>query len=69
MQLCVKAKAVSSILLFRKDMPREEAWEVVDRVFDRCYNDLEPIGRRIRRGSKHMEWAYRERYHYNYDSF
>ncbi|KAG7153413.1 Mitochondrial inner membrane protease ATP23-like [Homarus americanus] len=44
-----------------------EAREVVDRVFDRCYNDLEPIGRRIRRNSLDMHKAYKERYAYGYD--
>ncbi len=57
---------MASILAVRKDLPREEAWNIVDKVFDKCYNDLEPIGRRIRRGSKHMDWAHRERFHYHY---
>ena len=25
-----------------------KAYKVVDHVFDRCYNDLEPFGRRVR---------------------
>ncbi|KAH7644835.1 mitochondrial inner membrane protease atp23 [Dermatophagoides farinae] len=66
---CVKAKALSSILAVRKGMPIEQAAQVVDRVFDRCYNDLEPIGRRIRLNSRHIKWAYRERFLYDYDSF
>lgn len=63
---CVKRKAVSSIVVAR-GVSQEEARSAVDRIFDKCYNDLEPVGRRIRRNSPHMQWAYRERYHYGYD--
>nr|XP_037281591.1 mitochondrial inner membrane protease ATP23 homolog [Rhipicephalus microplus] len=63
---CVKQKAVSSIVVAR-GVSQEEARSAVDRIFDKCYNDLEPVGRRIRRNSPHMQWAYRERYHYGYD--
>lgn len=66
-QNCVKSKAVASIKAVRSDLSYEELWAIVDKVFDKCYNDLEPVGRRLRRASNHMEWAYRERYHYNYD--
>lgn len=62
---CVKNKAVASVLAVRK-VSIQEAKEVVDKVFDKCYNDLEPIGRRIRRNSHDMEKAYQERYHYGY---
>ena len=65
---CVKEKAIASIMTVRKNFPYEEAEKIVDRVFDKCYNDLEPIGRRIRLNSDHMKWAYRERFHYDYDS-
>ncbi|CAG2175496.1 unnamed protein product, partial [Oppiella nova] len=58
---CVKTKAVASIMSVRKDMTATEAWAIVDKVFDKCYNDLEPVGRRLRANSKDMEWAYRER--------
>jgi len=62
---CVKAKAVASVMAVRK-IPESEAKEIVDGVFEKCYNDLEPIGRRIRRGSRDMERAYHERYHCGY---
>ncbi|XP_077487010.1 mitochondrial inner membrane protease ATP23 homolog [Amblyomma americanum] len=63
---CVKKKAVNSIVTAR-GVSEEVARNAVDRVFDKCYNDLEPVGRRLRRNSPHMQWAYRERYHYGYD--
>lgn len=63
---CVKQKAVNSVVVAR-GVSEKEARDAVDRVFDKCYNDLEPVGRRIRRNSPHMQWAYRERYHYGYD--
>ncbi|CAG2101341.1 unnamed protein product [Medioppia subpectinata] len=65
---CVKSKAVGSIMAARKDLSPDEAWSIVDKVFDKCYNDLEPLGRRLRANSKDMEWVYRDRFHYNYDS-
>ncbi|KAK4320083.1 hypothetical protein Pmani_009024 [Petrolisthes manimaculis] len=65
-QDCVKTKAMYSVLSVRR-VTKEEATGVVDRVFDRCYNDLEPIGRRMRRNSLDMHKAYRERFLYGYD--
>jgi len=44
-----------------RDISKEDAWKAVDAVFEKCYNDLEPFGRRIRRGSDHMERAYEDR--------
>ena len=31
-----------------RDVSFEEANKIIDKVFDRCYRDLEPFGRRIR---------------------
>lgn len=53
----------------RKGFPYDEGMRIVDKVFDRCYNDLEPFGRRIRLNSRHKKWIYRERFHYGYDTF
>ncbi len=47
-------------------MPKEEARAIVDSVFDKCYGDLEPIGRRIRRSSDDIRKAYKERVFYGY---
>ncbi|CAL1539910.1 unnamed protein product [Lymnaea stagnalis] len=44
-QLCVKNKALQSIMLVR-NVTKLEAMTIVDEVFDRCYNDTEPFGRR-----------------------
>lgn len=63
---CVKTKALSSVLAVRK-VTREQAIEAVERVFPKCYADLEPIGRRIRRNSTDMQRAYMEGPMYGYD--
>ncbi|XP_013777911.1 mitochondrial inner membrane protease ATP23 homolog isoform X1 [Limulus polyphemus] len=62
---CVKNKAVASVLAVR-NVSEQEAKTAVERVFKRCYNDLEPVGRRLRRNSLDMEKAYRQRFHYGY---
>ncbi|KAJ3661802.1 hypothetical protein Zmor_006184 [Zophobas morio] len=64
---CVKSKALSSILATR-DVSTTEAIDAIERVFPKCYSDLEPIGRRIRRNSDDMFKAYTEGYYYGYDS-
>lgn len=63
---CVKAKALSSILAVR-NVSQAEAMEAIERVFPKCYSDLEPIGRRIRRNSADIERAYAEGYYYGFD--
>ncbi|XP_068210608.1 mitochondrial inner membrane protease ATP23 homolog [Palaemon carinicauda] len=65
-QDCVRRKAAMSVMAVRR-VTEAEALNVVDKVFDRCYNDLEPIGRRIRRNSHDMHKAYMERFSYGYD--
>ena len=64
---CVRSKAKWSVMAVRSNMTEAEALEAIDRVFDRCYNDLEPIGRRIRRNSPDMIRAYQERVNYGYE--
>lgn len=54
-----------SVLAVR-NVSQEEAMSAVDSVFEKCYNDLEPIGRRIRRNSDHMEKAYYDRKNMGY---
>ncbi len=51
----------------RPDVTKEEALAVIDKVFTKCYNDLEPIGRRIRRNSADMIRAYEEKGNYGYE--
>lgn len=63
---CVKSKALMSVLAVRK-VTNEEAIAAVERVFPKCYADLEPIGRRIRRNSEDMYKAYKEGPMYGYD--
>ncbi|EFA00208.1 Mitochondrial inner membrane protease ATP23 homolog-like Protein [Tribolium castaneum] len=64
---CVKSKALSSILATR-NVSTEEAVDAIERVFPKCYRDLEPVGRRIRRNSDDMYKAYTEGFYYGYDS-
>lgn len=66
LQECVKTKAIQSVLAVR-NVSEEEARAAVNRVFNRCYADLEPIGRRIRRNSRDMYKAYMEAPYYGYD--
>ena len=40
---CVKSKAKDSIR-FIKQTDSKESYEAVLKVFDKCYNDLEPLG-------------------------
>nr|CAG4650450.1 EOG090X0CKN [Sida crystallina] len=63
---CVKTKAAASVIAVRK-VSEAEARAAVDHVFNRCYNDLEPIGRRVRRNSQDMIRAFNERSNYGYD--
>lgn len=66
LQDCVKSKALYSVLAVRKNISKEEAIAIVEKVFPKCYNDLEPLGRRIRRGSSDPERAFAESKHYGY---
>lgn len=66
LQDCVKSKAVYSVLSVRRDITKEKAIEIVEKVFPKCYADLEPIGRRIRSGSSDAERAYEESKQYGF---
>lgn len=63
----MKDKAKQSIMAVHK-VSAEVAEAAVERVFTKCYNDLEPIGRRIRRNSDDMSKAYAEAFLYGYDT-
>jgi len=62
---CVKVKAAWSVVAAHK-VDIAEARKVVDRVFPQCNKDLEPIGRRVRRGSIDPVLAMYEKHHYGY---
>jgi mitochondrial inner membrane protease ATP23 len=64
----VKTKALASVLAVR-NVTRDEAVDAVERVFPKCYADLEPIGRRIKRNSNDMHRAYFEGPLYGYDVY
>lgn len=59
--------AIRSVLAVRK-VSNDVAREAVLRVFHKCYNDLEPIGRRLRRNSLDMDKAYVEAPLYGYSN-
>lgn len=67
LQECVRTKAVASVRAVRQVTP-EEAEKVVDSVFLKCYADLEPIGRRIKRNSQDMHRAFLEAPLYGYET-
>lgn len=54
------------MLAVRKNISKADAIAVVEKVFPKCYGDLEPIGRRIRSGSADAERAYSESKYYGY---
>lgn len=56
---CVKAKASRSVQLVGK-VSRGQAESVVEQVFDKCYLDLEPIGRRCWDGQEQLRAAEEE---------
>ncbi|XP_060566415.1 mitochondrial inner membrane protease ATP23 homolog [Ruditapes philippinarum] len=62
---CVKRKAMTSIMVVR-NVTEQEASDAVDKVFNRCYNDLEPFGRRIRKGTDDDEKSLKEGILYGY---
>jgi inner membrane protease ATP23 len=64
-QECVKTKALCSVLAVRK-VTAEEGLAAIERVFPKCYNDLEPIGRRIRRNSTDAQRAYLDASYHGY---
>lgn len=65
-QDCVKTKALYSVLAVRQ-IGKAEAVNIIEKVFPKCYADLEPIGRRIRRNSEDMYRAFREASYYGYE--
>lgn len=62
----MKSKALYSVLAVRKDISKEQAIAVIEKVFPKCYADLEPIGRRLRRNSADPDRAYAETKHYGF---
>lgn len=47
-EYCVKEKAALSVLCVR-NVQKDDAYRVVDEVFETCYRDLEPLGRKIKK--------------------
>ncbi|RNA36041.1 mitochondrial inner membrane protease ATP23-like protein [Brachionus plicatilis] len=56
---CVRRKAALSLQMVR-NISEADAYKVVDHVFDRCYNDMEPFGRRVPTEDDSLR-AYRDR--------
>ncbi|XP_050420125.1 mitochondrial inner membrane protease ATP23 homolog [Adelges cooleyi] len=65
-QDCVKYKATVSVLAVR-NVTYEEAKAAVEKVFDKCYADLEPIGRRIKGKKIDYDLAYAEAFLMGFD--
>jgi len=62
---CVKRKALMSIMLARA-VDEATATAAVERVFDKCYNDLEPFGRIPKTRTRDYEMAMEEGVYYGY---
>lgn len=62
----MKTKALYSVMAVRQ-ISKMEAIDIIEKVFPKCYADLEPIGRRIRRNSEDMTRAFREASYYGYE--
>lgn len=62
----MKKRAIDSVLAVR-EVSLEEAEAAVNKVFKRCYNDTEPIGRRMRPRSMDADLAYSEAFLLGYD--
>lgn len=62
----MKYKATVSVIAVR-NVTYEQAKEAVEKVFDRCYADLEPIGRRIKGRKIDFDLAYAEGFLMGYD--
>lgn len=53
-------------MLSVRRVTKEEAIAVIEKVFPKCYADLEPVGRRIRRKSCDPDKAYNEGHYFGY---
>lgn len=52
-------KAMQSVVAVR-NVSKTQAMEAIERVFPKCYADLEPIGRRLKKTPKDAMRAYRD---------
>lgn len=59
LQTCVRNKALQSVVLVR-NVSVEKAMVAVDKVFDQCYADLEPVGRIPRKFTRDAYLSYME---------
>lgn len=64
-QNCVRRKALTSVM-FVRNVTAEEADAAIDKVFERCYKDLEPFGRRLKMWGTDDERALKEGILYGY---
>lgn len=63
---CVRDVAIRSLKAYSPETDDKTIWDVVDKVFLGCYNDLEPFGRRPTSGPQALKQSFRERYYYGY---
>ena len=64
--VCVKERALKSVLAASSNLSEEEARKTIDKVFPYCYIDLEPIGRRMRHQTDDNNRAFLDGQHYGY---
>ncbi len=62
---CVRRKAALSLQMVR-NLTEQEAFKIIDLVFNKCYSDLEPFGRRITREND-CKRAYDDRKKFGYE--
>lgn len=64
---CVKNKATKTLIATGR-CDEEKAKRIVDKVFESCYADLEPVGRRFINlaNIKEQDRCYKERHLYGY---
>lgn len=64
--VCVKERALKSVMAATSNLSEDDARTIIDKVFPYCYNDLEPVGRRLRHKTTDGDRAYHDGQHYGY---
>jgi len=62
----VQDVAFQSVKAYSPETEDSKIWQIIDKVFPGCYNDLEPFGRRPINDVRAIKQSYRERYYYGY---
>jgi len=62
---CVRSRAKNSVLAMASSVDKDVAKKAVDKVFEKCYADLEPVGRTPHEGWKCERLALSEFWHFS----